>query len=113
VTPSRHLPAVVPKPPDWRNQQQVTGYWFLDMPDDYEPDRELDDFLAEGPLPVAIGFGSLVEHEGEAVKRLVIDALRETGQRGVLLGGWSELGAGPKPISRKELTAPRLASAIQ
>jgi sterol 3beta-glucosyltransferase len=55
------------------------------------------DFLADGPPPVSVGFGSMVEHEAESINQLVIDALRESGQRGILLGGWSELGSGDLP----------------
>jgi UDP:flavonoid glycosyltransferase YjiC (YdhE family) len=94
-----YSPAVVPKPPDWGDNQQITGYWFLDTEAGYRPETALLDFLADGPPPVSVGFGSMVEHEAEAINQLVIDALRETGQRGILLGGWSELGSGDLPGS--------------
>jgi sterol 3beta-glucosyltransferase len=90
-------PAVIPKPPDWSNNQQITGYWFLDTTEGYQPDMGLLDFLENGPPPVYVGFGSIVDHEKEAITQIVVDALRETGQRGILLGGWSELGSGDLP----------------
>jgi len=83
-------PAVIPKPPDWSNNQQITGYWFLDTAKGYQPDMGLLDFLENGPPPVYVGFGSIVDHQKEAITHIVVDALTETGQRGVLLGGWSE-----------------------
>jgi sterol 3beta-glucosyltransferase len=92
-----YSPAVIPKPPDWGDNQQIAGYWFLDTAEGHQPETALLDFLANDPPPVHVGFGSMVDHEQEAIKQLVIDALRETGQRGILLGGWSELGSGDLP----------------
>ncbi len=92
-----YSPAVIPKPPDWGDNQQITGYWFLDTVKDYRPETALLGFLEGGPPPVCVGFGSMVDHEQKAIDRLVIDALRETGHRGILLGGWSQLGSGDLP----------------
>lgn len=92
-----YSPVVVPRPPDWSGNQHISGYWFLDAAKDYRPEEALLGFLADGPPPVYIGFGSMVDHEREAVTRIVIEALRETDQRGVLLGGWSRLGSGDLP----------------
>jgi sterol 3beta-glucosyltransferase len=94
-----YSPAVIPKPPDWSENQQVTGYWFLDTEEGYRPEMALLDFLADGPPPVCVGFGSMVNHERKDVNQIVVDALRETNQRGILLSGWGELGAGHLPDS--------------
>ena len=94
-----YSPVVIPKPPDWSNNQQISGYWFLDTEEGYRPDKILMDFLAEGSSPVYIGFGSMVDHEKEEISQIVIDALRETNQRGILLGGWSALGSDNLPDS--------------
>ena len=91
--------AVIPKPPDWSSNQQITGYWFLDTMKQYQPETALLDFLANGPPPIYVGFGSMVDREQEAISQIVIEALRKTGQRGILLGGWSELGSGNLPDS--------------
>ena len=88
---------VLPKPPNWVGNQHISGYWFLDAAHDYQPEKALLDFLADGPPPVYIGFGSMVDHEREEVTQIVIHALRETNQRGILLGGWSALGSGDLP----------------
>jgi UDP:flavonoid glycosyltransferase YjiC (YdhE family) len=92
-----YSPSVVPRPSDWGGYQQVAGYWFLDLAEDYEPDAQLLEFLATGPPPVVVGFGSMVDRQQETSNRLVTDALQETGQRAILLGGWSELGLGDLP----------------
>ncbi len=85
--------AILPKPPDWTGNQQISGYWFLDTARDYLPEPDLLDFLAAGPPPIYIGLGSMVDHERSEFTRILIDALKETGQRGILSGGWSELGS--------------------
>ncbi len=94
-----YSPAVIPKPPDWSHNQQVAGYWFLDTTENYQPEAALLDFLADGPPPVYVGFGSMVDHEEEELSQIVLEALRETNQRGILLGGWSDLGTGRLPSS--------------
>jgi sterol 3beta-glucosyltransferase len=64
---------------------------------DYQPEKALLEFLSNGPPPVYIGFGSMVDHEREEITQIVNHALRETNQRGILLGGWSGLGSGDLP----------------
>ncbi len=54
-------PAVIPRPEDWPATAHVTGYWFLDADEHWQPSPELQAFLEAGPPPVYIGFGSLAE----------------------------------------------------
>lgn len=84
---------VIPKPADWCDNQQVAGYWFLDRKAEYQPDQSLVDFLANGPPPIYVGFGSMVDHKQQEFIQIVINALKDVNQRGVLLSGWSELGS--------------------
>jgi sterol 3beta-glucosyltransferase len=79
---------VVPMPADWPDHAVATGYWFLDGDADWQPSDDLRDFLAAGPPPVYIGFGSMVFSEPERKLQLVIDALRLAGRRGVIAAGW-------------------------
>jgi sterol 3beta-glucosyltransferase len=101
--PTRFLygysPVVLPKPPDWGENQQVSGYWFLDTAANYQPDDVLDNFLKSGPPPIYFGFGSMVEHEQEEMVRMVASALEKTDQRGILLSGWSEFDSVDLPDS--------------
>lgn len=171
---SRHI---APHAEDWPSTIRTTGFWFLEEQNDWEPPRDLTEFLDAGEPPVCIGFGSMIGRSLEQTTRIVIDAVRESGRRAVLLSGWAgigaaelgrriyrleaaphewlyprvaaavhhggagstaaslragvptviiphfgdqpfwgqrvyALGAGPKPISRHKLTAPRLAAAI-
>jgi UDP:flavonoid glycosyltransferase YjiC (YdhE family) len=86
-----YSPTVVPKPADWPDWFQVSGYWFLDRRADWQPPADLVNFLATGSPPVYIGFGSLMGQNPEALTELVLEALAQTGQRGILLTGWGGL----------------------
>jgi len=88
-----YSPSVIPRPPDWGEDQHITGYWFLEEAQSYQPPDELRCFLDSGPRPVYVGFGSMIDHEREEITRLIVEALKQTGQRAILLGGWSDLGS--------------------
>lgn len=87
---------VLPRAPEWPANVHVTGYWFLDEPD-YQPPAALERFLEAGPPPVYIGFGSLVRRDPAGLTRRMLEALRLTGQRGILLGGWGGLQSANLP----------------
>ena len=92
-------PAVVPAPADWDANTHVTGYWFLDSAAGWTPPPALASFLADGPPPVYVGFGSMASRQPEETADLVLRALAETGQRAVMLSGWSGLQADRLPPS--------------
>jgi len=79
--------AVLPRPDDWPEAAQVTGYWFLDDTRDYQPPAALADFLADGPPPVAIGFSSQTNRDPAALRRTVVQAVCDAGVRAVFLTG--------------------------
>ena len=94
---TRKLPTIVscseyvfPKPKDWPQHVYNTGYWFLNEEVGWEPSGDLLDFLQNGTPPVYVGFGSLGDaNQAVQTTRLVIEALKSSGQRGVLATGWS------------------------
>lgn len=90
-------PLVVPHPSDWGAHHHVTGYWFLDAPPDWQPSPALQAFLDAGAPPVYIGFGSMSNRDPQATTRVMIDALKATGQRGVIHSGWAGLHAEDLP----------------
>ncbi|WP_103354214.1 glycosyltransferase [Amycolatopsis sp. CA-128772] len=103
--------AVVPQPPDWPGRVHVTGYWFLDTAGP-PPDPRLRDFLAAGPPPVYVGFGSLQPAAAERTFDVVRTALRRAGLRGVLGAGVDDddvLVAGDVP---HEWLFPRTAAVV-
>ena len=79
---------VVPKPANWSDRIQITGYWFLDQTTDWQPSQALLDFLAAGSPPVYVGFGSMSGTDAAQFTQIILDALKQIGQRGILLTGW-------------------------
>lgn len=92
-----YSPVVVPTPGDWPPDVHVTGYWTA--PDDptYEPPAALADFLAAGPPPVYVGFGSMPDRDSRGLAESALTAARRAGGRVVLLSGWSGLAAADHP----------------
>lgn len=82
-------PRVLPVPRDYGRHMRVTGYWFLDAGEWFEPPSSLADFLDSGPLPISIGFGSMNRIEPERVAEVIRGVVSRTGQRMVFLTGWS------------------------
>ncbi|MFD8479550.1 glycosyltransferase [Kitasatospora sp. NPDC059673] len=83
--------ALVRRPADWRPGLEVVGNWW--PADTGQLPDEVEEFLAAGPAPVFIGFGSMGAGQGERLGRLAVEALRAAGQRGVLQAGWAGLTA--------------------
>jgi UDP:flavonoid glycosyltransferase YjiC (YdhE family) len=91
-------PLVVPRPKEWDQDVKITGYWFPEDPG-WKPPPELVKFLETGSPPVFIGFGSMPIPEPERTTDIILNALRQTGQRGVLHTGWAGLGGTNLPES--------------
>ncbi|MGB3682887.1 MAG: glycosyltransferase [Rubrobacteraceae bacterium] len=82
---------LLPGPPDWDENRQVSGYWFLDSEEGWEPPAALARFLESGPPPVCMGFGSSYIENAPRIASVFAGTLAGMGQRGILLGGWGEL----------------------
>jgi hypothetical protein len=84
-------PSVIPVPSDWNGSAHVTGYWFTQEPEEWQPPASLVDFLQSGSPPVYIGFGSMSNRDPEQTADLIVQALARVKQRAVLLSGWGGL----------------------
>jgi sterol 3beta-glucosyltransferase len=85
-----YSPTVVPRPDDWSAPYiHIPGYLFMESPNFYQPPVQLADFLSAGEPPFCVTFGSTIHLDIERIYRLVFDALRRTGNRAVVLSGWS------------------------
>jgi UDP:flavonoid glycosyltransferase YjiC (YdhE family) len=82
-----YSPAFLPKPSDWPDWVNVTGYWFLDKPENWQPPQDLVDFIASGTPPVYIGFGYKEGWDKKRLMKLCLEALSLSGQRGIVLLG--------------------------
>ncbi|XP_020540458.1 sterol 3-beta-glucosyltransferase UGT80A2 isoform X2 [Jatropha curcas] len=85
-------PHLVPKPKDWGPKIDVVGFCFLDLASNYEPPDSLLTWLEGRDPPIYIGFGSLPLEEPEKMTQIIVKALEETGQRGIVNKGWGGLG---------------------
>ncbi len=91
--------AVAPPPQDWPARRVVTGYWTLPAPAGWAPPAPLAHFLAAGPPPVYIGFGSvLAGRDPHAITALLVEALARAGVRGLIYrGAWGDLAGAELP----------------
>jgi sterol 3beta-glucosyltransferase len=94
---------LVPRPPDWPPQVHLTGFWAADLPAGGKPPVALSEFLAAGPPPVYVGFGSSTGGDAIALTQVVAAALERAGQRGLLATGWGGLDATALPGSDRFL----------
>ncbi|PWN53812.1 UDP-Glycosyltransferase/glycogen phosphorylase [Violaceomyces palustris] len=92
-------PSLVPRPLDWFEWIHVTGFWFLDNPDNsanksWQAPSDLVGFInrarANNRKLVYIGWGSIVVSDAEAMTRLVFDAVIRSGVCAILSKGWSD-----------------------
>lgn len=92
-TPSVTLisPQLVPPPRDWAAHHRLTGFAFYED-DRWQPPAGLAEFLASGPPPVYIGYGSTHDASPAESTRLLFEALARAGRRAVLNRGWAGLG---------------------
>ena len=67
----------------------MAGYAFLDTAKDYTLPETLQQFLAAGPPPIYIGFGSIVISNPTQLLDLAVAAVHATGHRALLAPGWS------------------------
>lgn len=89
--------ALLPRPADWPAHLEVVGNWWpWHTPGERLP-SVVEDFLAAGPPPVFVGFGSMAAGDGERLGALAADALRRAGLRGILQSGWAGLTAPEHP----------------
>jgi UDP:flavonoid glycosyltransferase YjiC (YdhE family) len=85
-------PALIPKPKDWGPHISLSGFFFLSLASNYQPEPDLAAFLAAGPPPVYIGFGSIVVEDPNAMTEMIFEAVKKTGQRALVSKGWGGLG---------------------
>ena len=86
-----YSPAVIQSPKDWPANVHITGYWFDDAHASWCPPSNLEMFLDQGEPPVYVGFGSMAGRNPSHFAEVVLDALAQSGQRGVLVTGWGGL----------------------
>ena len=87
---SQHL---VPTAEDWKSTVEVAGFWFYDQAMDWVPPEHLTAFLNDGPMPIYIGFGSMMNGYSSELTEKIIEAVRLSGYRAILATGWGGISA--------------------
>ncbi|KAI1760684.1 glycosyltransferase family 1 protein [Hypoxylon sp. FL1150] len=90
-------PALVPKPDDWGEEIDVSGFVFLDLASSFEPPKDLVKFLDSGDMPIYIGFGSIVVDDPDKFTEMIFEAVKQAGVRALVSKGWGGLGHGNVP----------------
>ncbi|WP_411732044.1 glycosyltransferase [Paeniglutamicibacter sp.] len=103
-------PTIFPRPADWRSGLSLTGYWWPEAEPGWQPPAGLVDFLADGPPPVFLGFGSSAALGAD----FMLEAARRAGVRAVLQGvegasGPDVIGIGAVP---HQWLFPRMAAVV-
>lgn len=75
----------------WGPKYRFTGFWKPARPTVPEASAELVAFLKAGPAPVVVTLGSMAMFDPDEVAWAISEALQLTGQRGVIVGGWSDV----------------------
>ncbi|XP_038885378.1 sterol 3-beta-glucosyltransferase UGT80B1 [Benincasa hispida] len=85
-------PSVVPKPKDWGPLVDVVGYCFLDRGFKYQPEELVVQWIQKGTTPIYVGFGSMPLAEPQRTIHIILEALKDAGQRGIIDRGLGGLG---------------------
>ncbi len=75
---------LAPPAPDWPPDTTLTGPWLFEPHGDWTPPESLAAFLADGPPPVYVGFGSMLANDPGADLRLIEGAAALAGVRVVV-----------------------------
>ena len=86
--------AVMPRPADWPPQIHQTGFWQTRAPRGAALPGHLEEFLAAGPAPVYVSFGSMRPLDAERLLGVVLDAVGGLGLRVVLGSGFAHAARG-------------------
>ncbi|KAJ0166470.1 Sterol 3-beta-glucosyltransferase UGT80B1 [Colletotrichum tanaceti] len=85
-------PGLVPKPQDWGQEIDVSGFVFLDLASTFKPPSDLEKFLDAGEPPIYIGFGSIVVDDADRFTEMIFEAVKLAGVRALVSKGWGGLG---------------------
>ena len=78
---------IAPLPPEAPPDCRQTGYWHA-PPTDALPPR-IEDFLAQDPLPVYFGFGSMGDPAPQETVSILRQAAAQAGVRAIIQSGWA------------------------
>jgi sterol 3beta-glucosyltransferase len=89
-TPVLHCfsPHVIKPASDWEDWVHTPGFWHLPPAPGWQPPAELTEFLEAGPKPLFVGFGSTMSPDPRATAEIVLEGVRRSGHRALVVEGW-------------------------
>ncbi|VUC37946.1 unnamed protein product [Clonostachys rosea] len=90
-------PGLIPKPEDWGDHINISGFVYLDLASSFTPPPDLEEFLNSGDTPIYIGFGSIVVDDAERFTEIIFEAVEKAGVRALVSRGWGGLGSARVP----------------
>lgn len=94
-------PSFVPKPDDWPEQCRVVGTFVIDQKSSTAFDEsefaELSEWLASGPPPIFLGFGSMVIEDTNSLAEMIKNAVVQADCRMVIQSSWSQIDVSGEP----------------
>jgi UDP:flavonoid glycosyltransferase YjiC (YdhE family) len=88
-------PTLLARPGDWPAGAEITGAWQLPADPDWQPLQALLDFLADGPPPVYVGFGSMAGIDAATLAAAIGTVAQ--GRRVLFQPGWSGIDTARLP----------------
>jgi len=88
---------VLPPSREWPANVETTGWWRLDAAADWSAPPALVAFLAAGPPPVYVGFGSMAFRDPQGTLEAAMAAVAKAGARAVISAGWGGLAGRVSP----------------
>ncbi|KAH8169248.1 isoleucyl-tRNA synthetase [Sarocladium implicatum] len=76
---------VLPRPDDFPQGHQLAGYTFLEQPQDFRPDRYLEDFLSgsDSLRKIYVDFGSNEHLDKVGLTAMIVSAIQANGARAI------------------------------
>lgn len=95
-------PSFVPKPDDWPEQCQVVGTFVLDHKGknssfDASHFEDFTEWLAQGPPPIFLGFGSMMIKDTDRLAEIIKRAVVQADCRMVVQSSWSKIDVSGEP----------------
>ncbi|MBN1649834.1 MAG: glycosyltransferase family 1 protein, partial [Bacteroidales bacterium] len=73
--------------PNWKKLTEITGFFFADTPNDFKPDKSLQNFINKGEKPILITFGSMHHKQTQSVNlyNIICESLTKSQSRALLI----------------------------
>jgi sterol 3beta-glucosyltransferase len=81
-------PSLIPRPKDWDDSHQITGFLTVPPKEDVADNTGLNDWLRQGEKPIYIGFGSNGIGNPEKFVEVIKAVLDQTDERILFCTGW-------------------------